>query len=130
MIYGNGIDIIDINRIKRVIDKYGDRFKKRCFTENEISKCNNIKNSAACFAKRFASKEAVSKALGTGINRGLYWKHIEIINKKSGKPEVILHGNALKILENITPLNNKINISITITDEKGIAQSLVLIETI
>ena len=130
MIIGIGIDLCDINRIEKTIHKFGDRFKKRCFTENEISKCNNIKNSAACFAKRFASKEAVSKALGTGINRGLYWKHIEIINQKSGKPEVILHGNALKILENITPLNNKINISITITDEKGIAQSLVLIETI
>ena len=98
MIIGVGIDLCDIKRIEKTILKFGDRFKKRCFTDNEIFKCNNTKNSAACFAKRFASKEAVSKALGTGINRGLYWKHIEIINQKSGKPEVILHGNALKIL--------------------------------
>lgn len=130
MIIGLGIDVCDISRIGDTLTKYGDKFKRRCFTYNEILKCNNIKNSTACFAKRFASKEAVSKALGTGINQGVNWKNIEIINLKSGKPKVLLHGKALVRLEQLLPKNMKSNISITISDEKGLAQALVIIEAI
>ncbi len=130
MIIGTGIDICDISRIENTLKLYGKKFKNRCFTENEINKCDNVKNNAACYAKRFASKEAVSKALGTGISKGVYWKHIEINNMKTGKPRVILSGNAKKILKKMTPINKKNNISITITDEKGIAQALVIIEAV
>jgi holo-[acyl-carrier protein] synthase len=130
MILGIGIDLCKISRIETVLNRFGERFKNRCFTINEIKKCDNINNKAACYAKRFASKEAVSKALGTGISRGVYWKHIEIINMKSGKPSVTLKGNAKKILNEMTPKSKKNKISITISDENGLAQALVLIEAI
>ena len=129
MILGIGMDLCKISRINTTLYRYGDRFKKRCFTNNEINKCNKVKNSSACYAKRFASKEAVSKALGTGINQGVYWKDIEIINMKSGKPTVILNGNAKKILIKMLPESKDYNISITITDENDLAQAFVIIET-
>ena len=130
MIIGLGIDICDISRIESTLSKFGDKFKRRCFTKNEILKCNNVKNNSACFAKRFASKEAVAKALGTGINQGVNWKNIEIINLKSGKPEVFLYGQATIKLKQLLPENMKAKISISISDEKGLAQSLVIIEAI
>ena len=130
MILGVGMDLCKISRINNILYRYADRFKKRCFTNNEIKKCNKVKNSAACYAKRFAAKEAVSKALGTGINQGVYWKDIEIINMKSGKPTVVLKGNARNVLIEMVPENKEYNISITITDENGLAQTLVIIETI
>ena len=130
MIVGLGIDICDIKRIENTLTKYGDKFKRRCFTEKEISRCNKVKNCSACFAKRFASKEATAKALGTGINQGVNWKNIEIINFNSGKPKIILHGQANVKLKKLLPKNMKPKISITITDEKGLAQSLVIIEAI
>ena len=130
MILGIGIDLCKISRINNTLYKFGDRFKKRCFTYNEINKCDRVENSSACYAKRFASKEAVSKALGTGFRQGVYWKDIEIINMKSGQPKVELRGNAKKILIAMVPKNKEYNISITITDENGLAQALVIIETI
>lgn len=130
MIVGLGIDICEIKRIENTLAKYGDKFKRRCFTKKERLKCNKIKNCSACFAKRFASKEATAKALGTGINQGVNWKDIEVLNFKSGKPKVILHGEACAKLEQLLPKNMKSKISITISDEKGLAQSLVIIEAI
>ena len=130
MILGIGMDLCVISRIKNTLYRFGDRFKNRCFTYNEIKKCNKVKNSSACYAKRFASKEAVSKALGTGISQGVYWKDIEIINMKSGKPEVVLKGNAKKVLIKMIPETKDYNISITITDENDLAQAFVIIETI
>ena len=130
MIVGVGIDLCDISRIQNTLLKYGNRFKKRCFTSKEIDKCDKVKNSAACFAKRFATKEAVSKALGTGIRQGVFWKHIEVINKKSGKPDVILKATALDVLNKLIKSNYTAKISVTITDEKGIAQAMVIIESI
>ena len=130
MIIGIGIDLCKISRINSTLYKFGDRFKKRCFTYNEINKCDRVKNNSACYAKRFASKEAVSKALGTGFSRGVYWKDIEIINMKSGKPKVDLKGNTKNILKDMVPKNKDYKISITISDEAGLAQALVIIEAI
>ena len=130
MILGIGMDLCKISRINTTLLRYGDRFKNRCFTNNEVKKCNNVKNSSACYAKRFASKEAVSKALGTGINQGVYWKDIEIINMKSGKPTVVLKGNAKKILIKMIPESKGYNISVTITDENDLAQAFVIIEAV
>ena len=130
MILGIGMDLCKISRINTTLHRYGNRFKNRCFTNNEINKCNKVKNSSACYAKRFASKEAVSKALGTGINQGVYWKDIEIINMKSGKPTVVLKGNAKKILIKMMPDSKDYNISITITDENDLAQAFVIIEAV
>ena len=90
MIYGNGIDIIDINRIRKVIYKYGNRFKKRCFSIAEIERSENRLNSVESYAKRYAAKEACAKALGTGLARGVFWKDIEVKNNQYGKPLIKL----------------------------------------
>lgn len=130
MILGIGLDLCKVSRIDATLEKFGNRFKKKCFTFKEISKCDRVNNSSSCYAKRFASKEAVSKALGTGLSQGVYWKDIEIINMKSGKPKVNLSGNAKEILKNMTPKNKDYRIQITITDEAGLAQALVIIEAV
>ena len=130
MILGIGLDLCKVSRIDATLHKFGNRFKKKCFTFKEISKCDRVNNTSSCYAKRFASKEAVSKALGTGLRQGVYWKDIEIINMKSGRPKVELTGNAKSILMEMVPENKEYNISISITDENGLAQALVIIETI
>ena len=130
MILGIGMDLCKVSRINATLNKFGDRFKQRCFTVNEINKCDRVYNSSGCYAKRFASKEAVTKALGTGFSHGVYWKDIEIINMKSGKPKVQLKGNAKKVLLDMIPENKDYRISITITDEAGLAQAFVLIEAV
>ncbi len=96
MIYGVGIDIIDIRRIKSVVDKYGDRFKKKCFHQNEIKRSEKKLKTIESYAKRYAAKEACAKALGTGLARGVFWKDIEVMNNEFGKPFIKLHNNALK----------------------------------
>ncbi len=130
MIVGIGLDICIIERIKNVLNKYGDKFKSRCFTAAERAKCELVINEPACYAKRFAAKEAVSKALGTGIKKGVYWKNIEIINEKSGKPIVNLYGGAKKTLSSLIQNNMLPNILVTITDEKDLAQAYVVIEAV
>ncbi len=125
MINGIGIDIIDIKRIRRVILKYGNRFKKKCFHEYEITKSENRYNSVESYAKRYAAKEACAKALGTGLARGVFWKDIEVRNNEYGKPFIILHNNAKKILEENTNKINKIELSLT--DEKDFALANVVI---
>ena len=99
MIISNGIDIIDIRRIKKTIDKYNCRFKKKCFHPGEISTSEARLKSVESYAKRYAAKEACAKALGTGLARGVFWKDIEVQNDKFGKPKIKLHNNAIKILK-------------------------------
>ena len=120
MILGNGIDIIDINRIRRVIDKYGNRFKKRCFSISEIDRSEKRLNSVESYAKRYAAKEACSKALGTGLTRGVFWKDIEVENNQYGKPFVKLHGRAKEIFKNMNKISNT-QIEISLSDEKKYA---------
>ena len=120
MIFGNGIDIIDINRIRRVIDKYGNRFKKRCFSISEIERSEKRKNSVESYAKRYAAKEACAKALGTGLARGVFWKDIEIKNNQFGKPFIKLHGKAKDIFRNMDKVKNK-KIEVSLSDEKKYA---------
>ena len=120
MIYGNGIDIIDINRIKRVIDKYGSRFKKRCFSTSEIGRSEKKLNSVESYAKRYAAKEACAKALGTGLARGVFWKDIEVRNNKYGKPFIKLHGKAKEIFNNMNKVSNT-QIEVSLSDEKKYA---------
>ncbi len=127
MIVGMGIDIIDIKRIESVIDRYGNRFKNRVFTSKEIAKCESRRLSINSYAKRYAVKEACSKALGTGFRRGVYWRDIEIINSKSGKPELYLQNGALEILNNLIPPNCTSKIDVSITDEFPYAQAIVII---
>ncbi|MDC3024404.1 holo-ACP synthase [Alphaproteobacteria bacterium] len=130
MILGIGIDICDTGRVKKTLKRFNSRFEKRCFTELEIKKCRGVINKANCYAKRFAAKEATSKALGTGIKRGISWRQIEVENLKSGKPTINLYGNAKEKLESMLPKNTTSNILITITDEKEFAQAFVIIEAI
>ena len=120
MIYGNGIDIIDINRIRRVINKYGNKFKKRCFSISEIERSEKRLNSVESYAKRYAAKEACAKALGTGLARGVFWKDIEITNNKYGKPFIKLHSKAKKIFKNINK-NTNTQIEVSLSDEKKYA---------
>ena len=125
MIIGLGTDIIDIRRITKVINKYGYRFKKKCFHEKEIRKCESRYNSNESYAKRYAAKEACSKALGTGLARGIFWKDIEVINNKYGKPYIKLHNRALKRIQEISKKNFKIEVSLS--DEKKYAIATVII---
>ena len=126
MILGIGIDLCKISRINSTLCKFGDRFKKRIFTENEIKKCERRKESAACFAKRFAAKEAAAKALGTGFRNGVFWRDLEVTNLPSGKPTITFHGNSQLQLKKM--VNDKEpDISLTITDEFPYAQAIVTI---
>jgi len=120
MIYGNGIDIIDINRIRKVIDKYGIRFKKRCYSISEIERSENRLNLVESYAKRYAAKEACAKALGTGLARGVFWKDIEVENNQYGKPFIKLHGKAKEIFDNMNKSSNT-KIEISLSDEKKYA---------
>ena len=126
MIYGNGIDIIDINRIRRVTHKYGYRFKNRCFSTFEIERSESRLNSVESYAKRYAAKEACAKALGTGLARGVFWKDIEVKNNQYGKPFIKLHGKAKKIFKNMNKTSNT-QIEVSLSDEKKYAIANVII---
>ena len=125
---GIGADIIDIRRIEKTINRFGNKFKKRIFTDEEMNKCERRKLSINCYAKRYAAKEAASKALGTGFRKGVFWRDLEVSNLPSGQPTIIFHGGAKKQLESISLVNNKPNINLTITDEYPYAQAIVIIE--
>ena len=123
---GLGSDLIDIRRIENTLSKFGDRFKRRIFTETEIKKCERRKESAACYAKRFAAKEAAAKALGTGFRNGVFWRDLEVTNLPSGKPTITFHGNSQLQLKKIAN-DKEPDISLTITDEFPYAQAIVTI---
>lgn len=126
MYLSNGIDIIDIRRIKKTIEKYGHKFKKRCFHEGEIIKSESRLNVAESYAKRYAAKEACAKALGTGLARGVFWKDIEVQNDKFGKPLIKLHGKALILFKKLN--NNKdCSIELSLSDEVNYAIANVII---
>ena len=126
MILTNGIDIVDIRRIKKTIDRFGDRFKKKCFTSDEIKKSQKTIKSVESLAKRYAAKEACAKALGTGLARGVFWKDIEIYNNKNGKPMIKLHNKALNYLNKISK-NSDHSIELSLTDEANYAIANVII---
>ena len=123
-IFGIGTDIISVNRIKNSIKK--NNFLKRIYNEKEILKCKNINSSINCYAKRFAAKEAFSKALGTGISNGINFNEIVILNKKSGKPYIKIIGKTKKILLKKFK-KKKTKISLSLSDEKKYAVAFVTI---
>ena len=126
MIISNGIDIIDIRRLKKTIDKYNFRFKKKCFHPGEISKSESRLKSVESYAKRYAAKEACAKALGTGLARGIFWKDIEVQNDKFGKLMIKLHNNALKFLKKMIK-SKYYSIEVSLSDEKKYAIANVII---
>ena len=117
MIIGLGTDIIDNRRIKDTLKKFGSKFKKRCFTQLEIERSEKKFDEANSFSKRYAAKEACAKALGTGLARGVFWKDIEVVNDKYGKPNIKLYNNAQKIIKKYKTPNIKIEVSLS--DEKN-----------
>jgi len=127
MIIGIGSDIVDIKRIEKIINKFGKRFINRCFSRVEILKSEQRFNKVASYAKRFAAKEAFSKAIGTGFSQGVFWKDISVENNELGKPILKLKGNAKKILKQLVPKNKKPIVNITITDENHIAYAMVIV---
>ena len=127
MILGIGNDIIDIRRIEESIERWGDRFLLRVFTDIERAKSDRRANRAASYAKRFAAKEACSKALGTGLRAGVFWRDMGVVNLPSGKPTLKLTGGALERLRAITPPDRVAQIDLTITDDFPQAQAIVII---
>jgi holo-[acyl-carrier protein] synthase len=130
MIIGLGSDLIDIRRVEKTLERFGDRFVQRCFTPIEQRKSDRRANRAASYAKRFAAKEACSKALGTGFRRGVFWRDLGVVNLLSGKPTLELTGGALKRLQEMLPPGMKAQIDLTITDDHPLAQAIVLITSV
>ena len=128
MILGIGNDIIDIRRVERTLDRFGDRFTDRVFTEVERAKSDRRRMRAASYAKRFAAKEACSKALGTGLRKGVYWRDMGVVNLPGGKPTISLTGGALQRLDSMVPAGMSAAIHLTITDDFPHAQAIVIIE--
>ena len=130
MIIGLGSDLIDVRRIARIIDQYGERFLERIFTDIERAKSDRRTNRIESYAKRFAAKEACSKALGTGFRRGVYWRDIGVVNLDSGKPTMALTGGARERLAEILPDGCKARIEVSLTDEPPLAQAIVVISAL
>ena len=130
MIVGLGNDLADIARVAEVLEKYGDRFTHRCFTEIERRKSDRRAQRAASYAKRFAAKEACAKALGTGLNFGVFWRDMGVVNLPSGKPTMHLTNGAARMLERLVPKGMKPHIHLSITDDGGLAQAFVIIEAL
>jgi holo-[acyl-carrier protein] synthase len=130
MILGIGSDLIDIRRIEKSLERHGERFVARIFTEVEKGRAENRAGRAASYAKRFAAKEACSKALGSGISEGVFWRDMGVVNLPSGRPTMHLTGGAAEKLERLTPPEHRAVIHLTITDEFPMAQAFVIIEAV
>jgi holo-[acyl-carrier protein] synthase len=134
MIIGIGSDLSDIRRVQKVIERHGDRFLNRVFTEQERARAErrsgNQRNYFSTFAKRFAAKEACSKALGTGIRQGVWWRDMGVINLRGGKPSMALTGGALVRLKSLLPPGHTAQIDLSITDEWPLAQAFVIISAV
>ena len=130
MIIGLGSDLIDITRVARTLERFGERFTARCFTDVERAKSDRRRNRADSYAKRYTAKEACSKALGTGFRKGVFWRDMGVVNLPSGKPTMHLTNGAAARLAEITPPGMKPLIELSITDEPPFAQAIVIISAI
>jgi len=130
MIIGIGSDLTDIRRIEKTLLRHGERFKLRVFTPVERAKAEGRALAVATYAKRFAAKEACSKALGTGLKKGVFWRDMGVVNLPSGQPTFALTGGAKARLEALTPEGHKALIHLTITDDYPLAQAFVVIEAV
>jgi len=124
MIIGLGIDLCRIDRVQQFIERYGDRFLRRCFTPAEITHIQRYKNNAENYAGAIAVKEAASKALGTGWRRGVHWKNFEVAHLPSGKPTLRVHGKAAQLAAQM----GVANINISITHDAGVSAAVVIFE--
>jgi holo-[acyl-carrier protein] synthase len=130
MIIGIGNDLIDIRRIERTLKRFGPRFIDRIYTATEQEKSDRRADSAASYAKRFAAKEACSKALGTGFRRGVYWRDMGVVNLRGGKPTIHLTGGAAARLAELVPAGMVAQIDVSLTDEPPLAQATVIISAV
>lgn len=130
MIIGIGSDLIDIRRIEKSLERHGQRFIQRIYTEVEQARSEGRGGRAASYAKRFAAKEACAKALGTGLAQGVFWRDMGVVNLPSGKPTMALTGGAAARLARILPQGHKAAIHLTITDDFPLAQAFVIIEAL
>ena len=130
MIVGLGHDIVDIRRVEKTMERYGERFIRRLFTDIEIAKSERRAQRAASYAKRFAAKEACSKALGTGFRKQVFWRDMGVVNLPSGRPTMVLTNGARAQLEKLIPEGHEARIHLTITDDFPYAQAIVMIEAV
>lgn len=130
MILGIGTDLANIERIQGTLDRFGDRFRNRVFTDREQARAERMTDPAAVYAKRWAAKEACSKALGTGLRMGIAWKDMSVRNLRTGQPVVEVTGWARERLEAMTPEGYVATIHVTLTDDHPWAQAVVMIEAL
>ena len=130
MILGIGTDLVNIERIRKTLDRFGDRFEKRVFSELEIRRSRRKYDPSSSYAKRWAAKEACSKALGIGVRMGISWTEMNIVNLPSGKPELVIEGKAKAFLIAMTPKGYTPKIHVSLTDDFPWAKATVIIEGI
>ena len=130
MILGLGSDLVDIRRVEKTLERFGERFTHRLYTQGERAKSERRANRAASYARRFAAKEACSKALGTGFRHSVYWRDMEVVNLPGGKPTMRLTGGALARLEKMLPPGMRAQIDVSLTDDPPIAQAIVIITAV
>lgn len=130
MIIGLGSDLTDIRRIEQALERFGERFIERIFTETERARSERRAGRVGSYAKRFAAKEACAKALGTGMRRGVFWKDMGVVNARSGEPTLVLAGGAAARLAELTPPGHTSRLWLTLTDEHPYAQAFVVIEAL
>jgi holo-[acyl-carrier protein] synthase len=128
MILGIGSDLCDIRRIERSIERFGDRFTHRIFTEGERARSDRRAARAPSYTRRFAAKEACAKALGTGLSHGVFWRDMEVVNLPTGQPTLRLSGGALERLRSLTPAGHEAVLHVSLTDDPPLAQAFVIIE--
>jgi holo-[acyl-carrier protein] synthase len=130
VILGIGTDLVNIERVRKVLDRFGDRFEKRVFSDLEIQRSRRKYDPSSSYAKRWAAKEACSKALGIGLRMGISWKEMHIVNLRSGKPELLIEGKAKELLKHMTPEGYSSKINVSLTDDYPWAKAIVIIEGI
>ena len=130
MIIGIGSDLSDIRRIQKSLDRFGERFTNKVFTEIERARSERKPDKASSYAKRFAAKEACAKALGTGLKRGVHLKDMGVVNLRSGQPTLALTGGAAEQLARLTPEGHTVAIHLSLTDDHPYAQAFVIIEAL
>ncbi|KNY22079.1 holo-ACP synthase [Methylobacterium sp. ARG-1] len=130
MIIGIGSDLCDIDRIARTLERHGDRFTHRVFTDGERARCDRRAARAPGYARRFAAKEACAKALGTGLSNGVFWRDMEVVNLPSGQPTLRLSGGAAARLAEMLPAGHEVRLHVSLTDDPPMAQAFVIIEAL
>jgi holo-[acyl-carrier protein] synthase len=130
LIVGIGSDLCDIRRVDKTLDRFGERFTNRIFTDLERTRSERKTDRASSYAKRFAAKEACAKALGTGLKRGVFWRDMGVVNLRSGQPTMALTGGAAKRLSELVPAGMTAAIHLSLTDDHPYAQAFVIIEAL